>query len=242
MIYSAFIVGFLGSLHCLGMCGPIALAIPVNGGSQWQKISGQLVYNTGRIFTYSLIGLVMGSLGWGLALATSQQSLSVIIGVGLLIMLLSPARFTARFSLLKPIHAFTSEVKTRFRTLLNQRSTLALFLLGLLNGLLPCGLVYMALAGAAVMGSSTQGMLYMALFGLGTLPMMLAVGLVRQWVTGSRRALLSRIAPGFAGVLALLLILRGLDLGIAGLSPEVKAASHPAQTEHQVVRANCCHK
>jgi sulfite exporter TauE/SafE len=240
MIYSAFLVGLLGSVHCLGMCGPIALALPLKNGSPWQKVSGRLVYNSGRIFTYSLIGLLIGGLGWGLAFSTSQQNLSVGMGVLLLLVLVTPARFTRRLNPLSPIARFTSDMKQRFSTLFRQRSNQALLLMGLLNGLLPCGLVYVALAGAVAMGSSAGGMAYMALFGLGTLPVMLATSLAGQWLSFSRRAILSKVAPVFTFVLACLLILRGLNLGISGLSPRI--VSTGSGTAQHTVRADCCHK
>jgi sulfite exporter TauE/SafE len=240
MIYSAFLVGLLGSVHCLGMCGPIALALPVKNGSPWQKVWGRLVYNSGRIFTYSLIGFFIGWLGWGLAFSVSQQNLSIGMGALLLLVLFTPARFTRQLNPLSPIARFTSGIKQRFSTLFRQRSNQALLLMGLLNGLLPCGLVYVALAGAVAMGSGGGGMAYMALFGLGTLPAMLATSLAGQWLSLSRRAILSKAAPIFTFVLACLLIVRGLNLGIPGWSPRFESAS--SGTAQHTVRVDCCHK
>jgi uncharacterized protein len=240
MIYSAFLVGLLGSVHCLGMCGPIALALPVKQGSSWQKVRGRLVYNSGRIFTYSLIGFVVGGLGWGLAFSVSQQNLSIATGVLLLLVLFTPARFTQRFNPLSPIARFTSGIKQRFSTLFRQRSNQALLFMGLLNGLLPCGLVYVALAGAVAMGSGTGGMAYMALFGLGTLPVMLATSLAGQWMSFPRKAVLSKTAPVFTFVLACLLIMRGLNLGISGLSPRIESVA--SSTTGHTVKVSCCHK
>src|SRR4051794_22908245 len=98
MLYSALFVGLVGSVHCLSMCGPIALALPVHQGSSWRRIQGRLLYNGGRILTYSLLGLLMGSLGWGIAFSTSQQSLSVAAGVLLLAIWLLPSNISARLS------------------------------------------------------------------------------------------------------------------------------------------------
>ncbi len=240
MLYSAFLVGLFGSVHCLGMCGPIALALPVKNGSPWQKVWGRLVYNGGRIFTYSLIGFLIGGLGWGLAFSISQQNLSIGMGILLLLALIIPARFTRRLNPMSGIARFSSGIKQRFSGLFRQRSNQGLLLLGLLNGLLPCGLVYVALAGGVAMGSSIGGMAYMAIFGLGTLPVMLATSLAGQWLSLSRRALLSKAAPAFTFVLACLLVLRGLNLGIAGLSPKIESVA--AGTEKPTVRVECCHK
>lgn len=240
MLYSALLVGLLGSIHCLGMCGPIALALPMKGKNPSQRMYGRLLYNGGRILTYALLGLVMGSLGWGLAFSTSQQSLSIATGVVLVVIWLMPAQISSHISPLGPIARFSSRIKGKFSALLKARSYQALFLLGLLNGLLPCGLVYVALAGAAVTGNAFQGMAYMALFGLGTLPMMLAVSLASQWISVSRRVWLTKLAPGFTLVLAFLLIMRGLNLGIAGVSPKMEMSK--AGTSQPAVRVSCCHK
>lgn len=238
MLYSALLVGLLGSIHCLGMCGPIALALPVRKGSAWQRLYGRLLYNGGRILTYSLLGLLMGSLGWGVAFSTSQQSLSIAIGALLLLVWWMPAQITSRISPQGAIARFSSRIRGKFGTLLKARSTQALFLLGLLNGLLPCGLVYVALAGAVVTGSALSGMAYMALFGLGTLPMMLAVSLASQWVSAARRAWLTRFTPAFTLLVALLLIVRGLNLGIAGISPKIEQSG----SDKADVHVTCCHK
>lgn len=239
-LYSAFLVGLLGSVHCLGMCGPIALALPMPKQNRWLIIRGRLLYNGGRILMYSLLGGVLGSLGWGMTFAASQQSLSVVAGVALLLIWLMPSAMSKQINPMVPIARFSSKVKAYFGSVLKRRSQSALFLLGLLNGLLPCGLVYLALAGATVMANPLQGMAYMALFGLGTLPMLLMAGLLGHWLSPTHRRSLTRLAPGFTVLLALLLILRGLNLGISGLSPKLETStSSTGQTE---VRSTCCHK
>jgi len=240
MLYSALLVGLLGSIHCLGMCGPLALALPVRKGSCRQALSGRLLYNAGRILTYSLMGWVMGSLGWGVAFSTSQQSLSIAMGTLLILLWWMPARITSRISPQSALARLTSRIRGRFSYLLQSRSYQALFLLGLLNGLLPCGLVYVALAGAVVTGSALQGMAYMALFGLGTLPMMLAVSLASQWISAARRAWLIRFTPAFTLLVAFLLIIRGLNLGIGSVSPKIE--SRQAGQDKAEVRVTCCHK
>jgi sulfite exporter TauE/SafE len=209
MLYSALLVGLLGSIHCLGMCGPLALALPVRKGGHWQALSGRLLYNAGRILTYSLMGWVMGSLGWGMAFSTSQQHLSIAMAALLLVLWWMPTRITSRLSPLSALARFTARIRGRFSYLLQLRSYQALFLLGLLNGLLPCGLVYVALAGAVATGSGPPGMASMALFGLGTLPMMWVVSLASQWISAARRAWLTRFTPTFTLLVAFLLIIRG---------------------------------
>lgn len=235
MLYSAFIVGLLGSFHCLGMCGPVAFALPLKRESKWQAFTGKMLYNTGRISTYALLGLLIGTFGQSLTFATSQQKLSLAIGLFILIFFILPSQFTRQLNLFSPIATFTSGIKQQFRSYFLQKSNKALFILGVLNGLLPCGLIYVALAGALAMGNSLNGMAYMALFGLGTLPMMLTASMAGSFISVQWRAKLTKVVPVFTVVMAFLFILRGLDLGIPVLSPQVSKT----KTE---VNMNCCHK
>ena len=236
MLYAAFILGLVSSLHCLGMCGPIALALPVGGGSAGRKVLGRLLYNAGRISTYALLGLGMGVFGQGLSFMLSQQQLSVAVGLLLLAFVLLPSALTGQLGLMTPAMRFTNRLKTQFARLFRQRSLPVLFLIGVLNGLLPCGMVYVALGGAVATADALTGMAYMALFGLGTAPLMLLVGLGSEWLKGSWRMAFRRAAPAFTVALALLLLLRGLNLGIPLLSPAVEK-SPTAQA-----KLNCCQK
>ena len=233
MLYSAFLLGLVSSLHCLGMCGPIALALPVGGGGAGRKVLGRLLYNAGRISTYALLGLGMGLFGRGLSLVISQQQLSVAVGVLLLAFVLVPPALTGRLGLTTPVLRFTNAIKARFAQLFRQRSLPVLFSIGVLNGLLPCGMVYVALGGAVATADAPTGTAYMALFGLGTAPLMLLVGLGGEWLKGNW---LRRAAPAFTVALAGLLLLRGLNLGIPLLSP-VLEKSPTAQA-----KLKCCQK
>lgn len=235
MLYSAFIVGLLGSLHCLGMCGPLVLALPLQGGNRIKALTGRLLYNTGRIVTYAFIGLILGTLGESLTFFTSQQKLSVVIGIIMLLLVLAPVLFSQKFNVLSPVSRFTGKVKQQFALQFRKKTYRAYFVSGMLNGLLPCGLVYMALAGAIATGSSLSGMLFMALFGLGTLPMMLAVSVAGQYITLQWRSKLTKAVPVFTICIACLFILRGMNLGIPLVSPVV------AQTK-ATIEVSCCHK
>ena len=146
MLYAAFLPGLVSSLHCLGMCGPLAL--PVAGGGTGRKVLGRLLYNAGRINTYALLGLGMGLFGRGLSFVLSQQQLSVAVGVLLLAFVLLPSALAGRLGLMTPALRFTNRVKAQFAQLFRQRSLPVLFGIGMLNGLLPCGMVYVALGGA----------------------------------------------------------------------------------------------
>lgn len=232
LLIAAFSLGILGSFHCVGMCGPIALALPVHHLSKGGRITGIVLYNIGRAFTYALMGAIFGALGMGVILAGYQQALSIGLGVLLLLTVVLPTvRKDGFFSMFFP--SLAQWLKARFSYLFAKRSYTALFLTGLFNGLLPCGLVYMALAGATASGDIFLGALFMAVFGLGTLPAMFSVTLFSS-LSASFRKKMHRLAPVVAGVMACLLILRGLGLGIPYISPQL---SHSDNTEH-----SCCHK
>ena len=235
MLYSAFVVGLLGSLHCLGMCGPLVLALPIPATNRLQAFSGRLIYNLGRILTYALIGLILGTFGESLTFFSSQQTLSVVIGIVMLLFIVAPVHISQKMNGLSPLSKLTGNIKKQFALQFRKRTYSAYFLSGMLNGLLPCGLVYMALAGAIATGNSFSGMLFMALFGLGTLPMMLAVSVAGQYITLQWRSKLTRIVPVFTIFIACLFILRGLNLGIPMVSPAI------AQTK-ATIHVTCCHK
>ena len=220
MLWSAFLIGLFGSFHCIGMCGPIALALPVQNDSRFNLITGRLLYNIGRAITYAAIGLLFGLVGQSLSLAGLQQSVSIIAGVLILLMVLLPSSISQKLYLLKPAYGFTNFLKRKFRTLLRKKSIASTFMIGLLNGFLPCGLVYIAVAGAIATGGYIDGAVYMFVFGIGTLPIMLAVSLAGNFISLNVRKRINKMIPAFMIVLAFLFILRGMNLGIPYVSPK----------------------
>ena len=220
---TAFLLGLAGSLHCAGMCGPLALALPPAGRSTAGLVASRLAYNAGRILTYGLLGLVFGVIGRALLLAGVQRWVSLTLGLALLIGLVASRGATRWFPVARVMNALTS----RMAALLRQRSVVSLGVLGLLNGLLPCGLVYVAGAGAIGTGHVSSGIAYMAMFGVGTVPMMLAISLSGKLVPAALRRKLSGLVPASICLVAALLILRGMALGIPYLSPDL-AAGHGA--------------
>lgn len=222
MLWSAFLIGLFGSFHCIGMCGPIAIALPIQQDNIPALVTGRILYNIGRALTYAAIGLVFGLLGQGLSLAGFQQSVSIVAGVLILLMVLLPARFTQQLYLLKPAYGFTNFLKRKFGILFKRKSVLSVFFIGLLNGFLPCGLVYIAVAGAIATGGYLDGAMYMFVFGLGTLPIMLAVSLAGNFISINVRKRINKLIPAFMIVLAFLFILRGMNLGIPYISPQLQ--------------------
>ncbi|WP_372644453.1 sulfite exporter TauE/SafE family protein [Ancylomarina sp.] len=237
---SALTLGLLGSFHCVGMCGPIALAIPLKTNSWLQRILGGLIYNFGRAVTYAIMGAVFGLLGQGLVMSGFQQWVSIIMGAIMIISVLAPSLYKNRFDTEKSVFGFVGKLKMSLRKLFTQSSHTSLFLIGLLNGLLPCGLVYFAIAGAIATGSFFSGSLFMFIFGLGTIPMLLAVSLIGNMITLELRKKLTRVIPYAIVFIGVLFILRGLSLGIPYLSPPEKAMTVPDQQAEEI-KPSCCH-
>lgn len=221
MFIAAFIMGFVGSLHCAAMCGPLVLAMPVTGSSKSAILASRLVYNFGRITAYSVLGLLFGSIGKSLSLAGLQRWLSILAGVMMLVLLILGSKQVSAAG-----WKGAAWTKTIFRKFLQRRSYAAIFALGAANGLLPCGLVYLAGTASVATGGLVDAAMYMVLFGLGTLPMILGMGLFGPALMQQlQRFRLKSLVPVVASVIALLLILRGLALGIPYISPSVSGGN-----------------
>jgi sulfite exporter TauE/SafE len=236
MVWAGLLMGLVGSFHCLGMCGPIAISLPVGQGSGWQYVTGRLLYNGGRIITYAGLGLIAGAFGQSLQLVGVQQVVSVVAGALILVLVVMPHLISRPLGQVRFLQQLLLWVRQKFAFFYQKKTLISLLVVGLLNGLLPCGFVYIALAGAIAMKTLPLAMSYMALFGLGTLPMMLLVSLSGKLIKPQTRFFLKKAVPYMACVIAFLFILRGLNLGIPYLSPKAEAA-----TPHQVTMA-CCHK
>ncbi|MDN4164581.1 sulfite exporter TauE/SafE family protein [Cytophagales bacterium LB-30] len=226
---TAFLIGFLGSFHCVGMCGPIALALPASGAGRRRFLFTRLYYNLGRVLTYSFLGAIVGILGSMIHWAGWQQGLS--IGTGVLMLLLLATQNTSRS--IPFITRGVGKLKAALGGLLQKKGNSTYWLIGALNGFLPCGFVYLALAGALNAASALWGASYMALFGLGTFPLLLSLVFGLQMVPMNWRNRLQKAVPYLAACLALLLILRGLNLGIPYVSPVINHSSL-SQTEVEV--------
>ena len=219
MILSAIILGLMGSLHCVGMCGPIAFMLPVDQSNNYKKFGQIFIYHFGRLMAYGIIGLVFGFLGKGLSIFGAQQKLSIAIGILMILVVLIPYKIFNKYNLSKPIYKVISKVKNQLGKELKKKSPDTFLTIGFLNGFLPCGLVYMALFGAIAMGNALQGSLYMMLFGLGTVPLMTTAIYFSGLLKGGIRQKVQKAIPVFVVVIGLLFILRGLGLGIPYVSP-----------------------
>jgi len=221
-IWAGLALGFLGSAHCVGMCGPIVLALPGSDAPRFRFIIYRLLYNFGRVITYAILGIVIGLLGEKIKLAGYHQILSVTMGVLILIGVLTPSRYVDKLINAPVFGRIGGLFRSLWRRFFGQGGYSSHLLIGILNGFLPCGFVYIALAGAVATGSMVSSALYMSLFGLGTIPIMLATSLVGGFVTMGLRNRLRRLMPVAATIVAVILILRGLSLGIPYISPKAQ--------------------
>ena len=238
ILISAFVLGIMGSFHCAGMCGPIAIALPLHGNTLPQKIFGGTLYNIGRTITYGIMGALFGMLGQGIHLLGFQQKVSVVMGALMIISVLFPALFRSQYSLDKSLFSFVGKLKKSIGKLFAVRSFQSLFFIGLLNGLLPCGLVYVAIAGAINTGSVISGSLFMILFGVGTIPLLLLASLASDAIGQRVRSKMQRAVPYFVFFLGVLFVLRGMSLGIPYISPTAEKLA----PKEMVEKGSCCKK
>jgi sulfite exporter TauE/SafE len=232
----AFILGVISNLHCLGMCGPIALAIPLNRSSKSSMLFGILQYHIGRVLVYGILGYLVGYIGMGIQLFGVLQAISIIAGIGIIIY-----AWRKKITFFK--NPFTSSLRHTsilsqyMGKLMRSESPIKLFLLGSLNGLLPCGMVYTALITAVVLGTPMLSATSMLAFGLGTLPGLVAFSLFAQQLGNPIRSKINRYLPYLITLVGLLIILRGMNLDIPYISPKVSISE-----EKKEVVMDCCHK
>lgn len=216
-------MGLLGSVHCIGMCGPLVMALPISQMNPIQKVLATILYHIGKITTYGLLGVVVGVFGKQIPFYNVQQHLSIVIGSLMLVYVLRvfylhPKRklgFLKIDWLQKPIIAALGK-------LFKQNNLGSFLLIGFLNGLLPCGMIYLALGSAWANQSALQSGLFMVLFGLGTLPALLMVAFGGQLMGFAFRQKIQKALPYMLFSMGVLLILRGMNLGIPYISPMIE--------------------
>ncbi len=207
-------MGLAGSLHCVGMCGPIAMALPYRGRSHLATLGNVLLYNTGRIATYSFLGLLLGMAGKGLLALGLQNFFSIAIGTLLLLAALFSFNLESRIARLPGLRQLTRWVRDQLSAVLGKGSPEGLFTVGVLNGLLPCGMVYMAVLGALNAGGLVEGIAFMALFGLGTVPLMALTALGGHLLSLRARSLIRRLTPVLLAVFGIMFIMRGFQIDL----------------------------
>lgn len=231
IISTAAVLGIAGSLHCVGMCGPIILALPFQHDTWASRLGNNAVYYVGKALTYALMGFGIGFMGSAVFPKGWQQWISIGTGLLILIMTWAPRLFSTTSQ-----GKFNVWVIQSMGGWMRKSGLKSQFIVGFLNGLLPCGLVYMALAASVPAGGAIQSALFMFVFGIGTVPLLFALSLSKDMVQFSFRAKLQKALPYLTTVVALLFILRGLSLGIPFLSPDMdkmeRMGTMKAQEQH----------
>ncbi len=215
---SAFTLGLLSSFHCVGMCGAIAFSLPTQHLNGLKKAAGILLYNAGRISTYTVLGVLFGLLGRQIYLAGFQQWFSIIAGIVILMIVIQGASGRPVFHLpgYNKMHTWVQNAIARFLT---SPSIASMYLLGIANGLLPCGLVYLSITGALAAGTLGGAAGFMASFGLGTFPAMFLLSYFGYIINLFTRNTIRKAVPYVVALMAILLILRGMNLNIPFVSP-----------------------
>ncbi len=211
MIGVAFITGFLGSLHCLGMCGPLALAMPLPENKKW---IGATLYNLGRVISYSILGSIAGVIGNGLVFSGVQQTITLVLGLLILYSFFLPT-ISGKFEKWLYGTKFMKGLRTQIGLQFKIRTLRSSFIAGFLNGFIPCGMVYLAMAGAIATGSVFYGTLFMMLFGVGTVPAMTSIHVFRSISMPKFRS--RWVISGVSLVFGLLLIYRGIGIPLPTL-------------------------
>lgn len=215
----AFMIGLLGSVHCVGMCGPLAFAVPSLKSGWAYLLWDKLSYQAGRIISYCLLGVVIGLAGRQIWLAGIQQGLSILTGV---LILLAAASRLFKFSLGQSNALWIKPFNQLLGYALQHKANH--LIIGTINGLLPCGFVYLAMAGALNTGSVRTAVTYMFYFGLGTVPLMLIAGISMGFTSRGIRRRINQTVPYLMLCLGLWFICRGMEWNIPYLSP-AKAGS-----------------
>ncbi len=232
VLISGFTLGATGSLHCVGMCGPLSLALPVHHLSKTQKFFSFLLYQFGRILTYSTIGLLFGLAGRRIYIAGYQQWFSIAMGI--LVLSIAALYFIGQKTVhIKSLNRFYFFVQQQISRLLKSANgPFSFLLMGMANGLLPCGMIYIALAATLSFTEVIQSVSFMAMFGAGTLPAMMLVGYAGQMLNPEWRSNLRKLVPVFISLMGVILILRGMNLGIPFISPELPQVNGTAVICH----------
>jgi hypothetical protein len=213
------------------MCGPIAISLP-SGSGPLHHITSRIFYNMGRIMTYALLGYAAGIAGKSVAIAGWQNALSISVGGIIVLAVVIPTKFLSRLFPGEVYAVVGNRFTTLWKAVFGCGTLSSMLAVGILNGFLPCGLVYVAVGASMVLFDPFQSVVYMVSFGLGTFPLMFAVSMAGQLFASSFRLRLSRLVPVGALILGCLLILRGMSLGIPYVSPADPIHATDSQTCH----------
>lgn len=227
-VLTGFSIGVAGSLHCIGMCGPLAIVMPWASGRR--HALNILLYHSGRTMTYLLMGICFGLLGNTFYIAGYQQLLSVLVGFVVCYIAL---RKILPHKIPEAGLPFFEGFREHFYKLISKKKIVeSPLLFGLVNGLLPCGLVYLAVAAAISTGNIPGSAMVMAFFGLGTMPVFSLFLFGMKKISLSLRNRINKAIPYVVLISSFLLILRGLNLGIPYVSPYLNVKGTTPRAVH----------
>lgn len=242
-LITGFILGLTSNFHCIGMCGPIALAVPVNRKNNSTILFGAFQYNTGRIISYAILGGLVGIIGLSIHTFGVLQWLSILSGLFLIIY--AWRKYLNKiFSQHLPTLPIQKHLNEALGKVIKSKNPMKLSMLGMLNGFLPCGMVYAALLNALLTGEILGSALAMVFFGIGTLPAMVGVIYMANKITPQMRSKFNKVVPYFITMVGLLIVLRGLNLGIPYISPEIKLEQKQINNSSDYspeIKMKCCH-
>lgn len=220
--YFALVMGLTGSLHCAAMCGPIILSSPFAKENKWSLTYKFILYHLGRVFVYVWLGLLVFSIGSTFSVFADQKVLS--LALGLVLIIFSVAYFTgakmAWFS--KFQNKMVIAVSSFFGTFV--QSSLFPLLAGMMNGLIPCGMIYVALGIVSNAGTAGDAASFMLYFGIGTIPLLLVMSFGGSFLKRRFKFRTQRFVPIVALLMGVLFISRSLQLDIPFLSPPIVEA------------------
>lgn len=246
IILTGLILGLASNVHCLGMCGPIAMVLPLNRTNNWTILSGTLQYNLARTFIYGILGLLIGMVGMTIQLFGILQWMSIVAGCAL-ILFAWRKRLKIWFPRVSNPFGIQRGIQNLMGKSIKSNSRFRLFAFGAINGLLPCGMVYVALLNALLAESVTVSFLAMIAFGAGTLPIMVLIPFMTNKLGAHTRRKLNGAIPYVLTIVGLMIVLRGMNLGIPFVSPRVSisnvqaASKQKENKEEPAIQMDCCH-
>lgn len=250
ILFTGLVLGLASNVHCLGMCGPIALILPLNRSNNWTILSGTLQYNLARTLVYGILGLAVGLLGMTIHLFGILQWMSILAGIALIVFAWRK-QINGWFPRLSNPFGIQKGIQTMMGRAVRSKSRFRLMAFGAINGLLPCGMVYVALLNALLAENSLTSAFAMMAFGVGTLPMMIFVPFMSNKLGTATRQKLNRSIPYVLTVVGILIAVRGMNLGIPFVSPRIDMVkkstlsstnSDSKNKEEARVEMSCCHK
>jgi sulfite exporter TauE/SafE len=230
MILIAFVLGLTGSLHCIAMCSPLMMTVT---GLKSTAMLNRVIYNAGRILTYAILGTITAAIGTNLPIENDQTYISIILGVALLTMAvtgISNFKLPIMSAFMRQVNA---KLKMIFSIFIQNRNKKAIFIMGILNGILPCGLTLLALSYCITLTNPIDGFIFMSVFGVGTLPVMLGL-------TSLLPSLLKKMSINGKQMLTSMMIISGVILILRVL---IDHPNHlPLTNNHQQTEIIVCGK